>query len=283
MAENSNPVAAVINNAIKAAEKIAPLDNEYIDDEGLLRCSICHERHQTRITLFGRERVVRCVCPCTDTVRQMHEQDRQQRIYERRKLCFHGTKMISWNFANDDRKRPEISDAMQQYAEQFKEHHKNGKGVLLYGPIGTGKTYLAACIANRVIDQGYTAYMVNFNEIEDNLQSISLQIGRQAYMDSLCRYDLLILDDLGVERKSEYMQGLVYSVIDARYRTGGATVITTNLTQAELGNPANIEQKRIYDRILEHSLPVKMDGASRRREAAVQNKKDMRQQIGLEA
>ena len=74
------------------------------------------------------------------------------------------------------------------------------------------------------------------------------------YINSLKRYALLILDDLGAERKSEYMQEQVYNIIDARYKSGLPMIITTNLTAEEMKKPSDLGNSRIYDRILERMM-----------------------------
>ena len=152
-------------------------------------------------------------------------------------------------------------------------------GLLLHGPVGTGKTFFAACVANAVVSLGYKARMTNFEQIEKTLWDSEQ---KAQYMQELMRYDLLVLDDLGTERKSEYMQEIVYNVIDGRYRAGLPVIITTNLTADELTKTDEIGYSRIYDRILERCLPVKVEGKSRRRMGAGQSWQAMRKQLGME-
>lgn len=259
-------------------------ETEYLDEEtGLLRCRVCGGKRQTMtpgVPLLGiAPALVRCWCGCPTDYDRLRDQERLDEIERRRSVCFQGTNMASWNFAKDDRKRPELSDAAKQYAEQFKQHLKDSRGLLYYGPVGTGKTFLAACIANAVIDLGYRVRMTNFATVANDMQSTW---EKDAYIKDLCRYDLLILDDLGAERKSEYMQEIVFNVIDARSRAHLPVIVTTNLTRPELGNPADMAYKRIYSRVLERCLAVEVDGNDRRMVAAGQNKNEMRRQLGLE-
>ena len=236
-----------------AAKATAGADKgtEYLDEEtGLLRCSVCGGPRQIIVTPpfeGAKPRTVRCWCSCPTGEDARKERERLDAVDRCKALCFEGTDMRDWCFANDDRKRPELSDSMARYAEQFPHHRKTGQGILLYGPVGTGKTYLAACIANAVIEKGYTARMANFDQIGKHLWDAA---EKSQYMAALMRYDLLVVDDLGTERKSEYMQEIVYNVIDGRYRAGLPVVITTNLTQEELAKPGEIGYSRIYDRFM---------------------------------
>ena len=75
---------------------------------------------------------------------------------------------------------------------------------------------------------------------------------------------LLIIDDLGIERNTEYALEQVYAVIDERYKTGLPLIITTNLTISQLRNPEDVAHARIYSRVLEMCTPVHVPGHDRR-------------------
>ena len=73
--------------------------------------------------------------------------------------------------------------------------------------------------------------MTNFNTIIDDIFPLA---DKTEYIDALAGYELLIIDDLGVERNSEYALGIVFSVIDRRIRSGRPLIVTTNLPLKEL-------------------------------------------------
>lgn len=79
---------------------------------------------------------------------------------------------------------------------------------------------------------------------------------------------LLIIDDLGAERSTEYAVENVFNVIDRRYRTGKPLIITTNLHIDTMRNETSIDKKRIYDRVFEMCAPVQMKGVSKRKLSA---------------
>lgn len=239
-------------------------EKEYMGEDGLLHCSVCHKRTQTRVEFMGIEKTVRCICDCrkneleAEKLREVKEaRDRQRRV------CFEESNMYKWTFENDDMQNPKLSQAMQNYVKHFTKFKAEGKGLLMYGNVGTGKSYYAACIANSLIDNDYTVLMTNFARLTNKIQGMFE--GKQEYIDSLNHYSLLIIDDLGAERKSEYMIEQVFNIVDARYRSGLPMIITTNLMLDELTNPQSTEYSRIYDRILERCHPILVDGMSRRR------------------
>lgn len=257
-------------------------DETFTGEDGLLWCAACKERVQTVVEFLGIKKTVICACACTKAKAQAYADAKKREEYERnRRICFTETNMDGWTFANDDRKNQKISDAMRNYAEKFAEFKRMGKGVLMFGDVGTGKTYFAACIANALIDKGYKVLMTNFVELAYQIESKYSE--KQAYIDSLNRYDLLVIDDLGVERDSAsgYMQEMVYNIVDSRYRAGLPFIITTNLSSDQLKNPADIRYKRIYDRILERCFPLEIKGESRRRQALRDTHADVKAMLGL--
>ncbi len=280
---------SLINLVAAKADQVAEQETEYLDETtGLLKCRRCGGPRQTIITPpfeGAQPRTVRCWCGCPTEEERRKQRERLDMIDRRRRICFKLTdsgevsEFYGWTFDQDDRKHPQLSDTMRQYAEQFRQNLRTGKGLLFYGDVGGGKSCLAAMIANAVIDQGFSARMTNFETIGNDLWSAK---EKSLYMDELCRYDLLILDDLGAERQSPYMQGIVYNVVDARTRAGKPVIITTNLTRDELSKTEEMGYKRIYDRLLQRCLPVKVEGQSRRRLEAGRNWSEMRKQLGME-
>lgn len=201
------------------------------------------------------------------------------RLNKVRRRCLMEEADAACTFSNDDRSHPTISDAMKRYADNFQEMKAKNFGLLLYGPVGTGKTFYAACVANALIDREISVKMTNFTRIINDMQS-SFD-GRQEYLDALNRNSLLIIDDLGVERESEYMQEQVYNIIDARYRVGLPLIVTTNISLEEIKNPRNTQRQRIYDRVIEMCHPVKVEGGSRRRKAVIDHYAERRKMLGV--
>lgn len=256
-----------INSIIERGAANVP---EGVMKDGLIHCPDCMTPRQTVIThpFTGEERVVGCLCKCQKE--RMEREDAERRVNERiermrryRLSSFDNSDCAAMKFCNDDGKTPELSKKMLNYSKRFSTFKDKGQGLLLFGDVGTGKTFYSACIANFLLDSGYTVMMTDF-------PSLVARIQRDAYTEDhvskLASYDLLIIDDLGVERGSEYMQEQVYTIVNARYKAKRPMVISTNLTAEELKHPKNVMAARIYGRILERCLPVKFDGPDRRKQ-----------------
>ena len=77
---------------------------------------------------------------------------------------------------------------------------------------------------------------------------------------------LLVIDDFGMERGTEYALEQIYNIIDSRYRSRKPLIVTTNLTLTELKNPQDTAHARIYDRLLELCTPIACTGPSMRKD-----------------
>lgn len=261
--EVKKEIDAVIYNAelnIKAEQ------GDYIGDDGLLMCGRCNTPKQCRVFILGEECTPMCLCKCQAERRDKEETERKlaDRVRKLRKLGLPDADMQAWTFANDDGKNKKVMGILQNYVEHFGEMHDSGKGLLLFGGVGTGKTYGAVCVANALISRGTSCLVTNFARLVNTIQG--LYDGKQAYIDGLNRFSLLIIDDLASERDTDYMNEVVYNIIDSRCRAGLPLIITTNLTAEELKRPSDLRKQRIYSRIMKMCIPVKVDGADRRRE-----------------
>lgn len=124
--------------------------------------------------------------------------------------------MRDWTFENDNGRNPQAGIA-RRYVEHWEDMRADNIGCLFWGGVGTGKSYLAGCIANALMEKEIPVHMTNFALILNDLAA-SFE-GRNEYISRLCRYPLLILDDFGMERGTEYGLEQVFNVIDSRYRS----------------------------------------------------------------
>lgn len=243
-----------------------PRPEQYLGEDGLLYCGKCHTPVQCRITFEGKERIMPCICKCQKEERERQEQrmkEEEQLLYVRRLKAagIQERHLQDWTFASAT-DTPSIQMA-KRYTENWKKVKAENLGLLLWGDVGTGKSFLAACIANALLEKGVPVLMTNFSKILNQMGAMYLD-ERYRYIASFNRFSLLIIDDLGIERNTEYALEQVYAVIDERYKTGFPLIITTNLTISQLRNPEDVAHARIYSRVLEMCTPVHVPGHDRR-------------------
>ena len=252
----------------RARDSIKAEQGDYYGDDGILYCHKCNTPKQCRITLFGEERTPPCLCKCEAEKREREEEERkrvefEKRVKDLRRVGFPDDEMQKWTFNTDDRANEHITNVALKYVENFDVMRDNGKGLLLYGTVGPGKTFAAACIANALIDKGFPCLVTNFARLINTISG--MYDGKQEYIDGLNRFALLVIDDLASEADTEYRNEIIFNVIDSRYRAGLPMIITTNLTAQELKQSADIRKQRIYSRLFERCLPVEVAGSDRRR------------------
>lgn len=259
---------AVRDLAEKAEQSIPVEAEDYIGADGLWYCGKCNTPKQTRINLNGQEITPMCLCRCgkeraNAELQQIKDEKRKRKIEELRQKGFHDEAMRRWRFENDDKSNEKLSRLGRRYVERFPEFLKEGKGLLLFGEVGTGKSFISACIANALIDQGFPCMCTNLSLIS-GLVKID---GMESALDELDRFALLVLDDLMAERDTEYMNELVYDVIDRRYRSGKPLIVTTNMTSEQIKATNDLRRSRIFSRLMEICIPYEVKGTDRRRQA----------------
>ena len=258
---------------------------DYYGADGLLYCGKCHTPKDAffakGLVLMGKNRhPVECSC---------HKAEREQQeaaIKERKHLDlvrrlkadgFSDSAMLNWIFANDNGRSPQMHHA-HRYVEQWQTMHSENIGLLLWGGVGTGKSFLAGCIANALMEQKVPVCMTNFAHVLNELNNSFS--GRNEVVDRLCRYPLLIIDDFGMERGTEYALEQIYNIVDSRYRSRKPLIVTTNLTLDEIRHPQDTAHARIYDRLLEMCVPISCIGVSLRRENAQEKLERLKGLIG---
>lgn len=240
-----------------------PKEDEYVNKaDGLIYCAKCHTPRQCVIHHGDRIVTPPVMCDCQRIAEEKAEaafQKRQEefRIERMKASGLQDRYLHDYTFANDKGYNPEIEKA-QRYVTEWAMMKENCIGLLLWGNVGTGKTFIAACIANALIEKGVSVLMTNFSKILNSL-SCMYDVDRNNFIESFNRYSLLIIDDLGIERNSEFALEQVFNVIDSRYRSKKPLIITTNLTLDELKHPKDLAHARIYDRVLERCVPLKVN------------------------
>lgn len=276
--------AGILESVVKNAEKNNPREaGDYIGKDGLLYCGKCKTPRQCRVTWADSdERILPVLCRCRKDaedekkMQKQHQQD-MERIERLKKNSLMDEKFRSCTFDGltitpDNRRQVKIS---RRYAEKFDELFSKNQGMLFWGGVGTGKTHLACCIGNYVMEHLHSVYATSFVKMLQQ-KAFKSEDDLETYIRRMNAASLVILDDLGAERGTDYALEIVYNVIDSRYRSGKPMIVTTNLSLDEMQNVSDIRYSRIYDRIFEVCYPVEFTGVSLRMKEAANRFDDMK-------
>lgn len=249
---------------------------DYVGEDGFLHCGKCRTRRECVFKLSGK--MVPCTCDCQKAA-MAAEEEAKRREQERDRV----KELLSFSLIDDlfyqctfenyvvrDEQDAKLLRRLRNYADNFDLMFQKNKGLLLYGPPGTGKTFGAACIANDLISEGIPVMVTSIVKLtsgsifDDDLRH-TLNIMRNAR--------LLILDDLGAERDTSFKSEQLFDIIDSRINSNKPMIITSNIT--DFKTETDIRRRRVYDRITKACIPIKVDGDSRRRQAAAAEFRDL--------
>jgi DNA replication protein DnaC len=141
--------------------------------------------------------------------------------------------------------RPPVSDMhepivrpVRQFVRALDENLDHGRGLWLYGSVGTGKTTLAMLVSKAAVEAGNTVAIYSLPRLLSRIRrTYDAEAGEQSYLEffeRLTEVDLLHIDDLGVEKRSDWVLEQLYAIVNERYETQRSVVVTTNLSQEEL-------------------------------------------------
>ena len=260
-------------------------EGDFRDENGLLVCGVCGEKKERIATVcdMGTDIrfVVGCECACMKKKREEREaaakaKKEREAIEKLRKLSLMDKRLEGTRFSTSvitkDNERP-IKIA-KRYVDKWDEVLKSNQGLLLWGSVGTGKSHIAACIANELLDKGVSVMMTSCIRLTDMILHSD-----EAEEDILRRMNmakLLILDDFGTERGTEYSMERIYSIIDSRYRSCLPLIVTTNMSIDDMSEPKDTKLSRICDRIMEMCYPIEVNDVEWRKEIASNRRERIR-------
>jgi DNA replication protein DnaC len=239
------------------------------------KCPYCQrEVPKKEIELFGKKRYVQPVCECVakkldEDTKKAEERKKEQEL--KRLFSVHdlGDRFNDSNFSNF-MIRPGSEQCFklaQKYVNEFEEWE--GESLMFWGDPGNGKSHLATAVYNELSARGKKVVFISmpdliakikatFNKNNSNETESEIMRGLQ-----LC--DLLIIDDIGAENVTDWVQEVIFRIVDGRYKKVKPIMATSNLEPKELAERIG---KRAYDRLIEISQPIKNEATSYRREKA---------------
>lgn len=238
-------------------------ETEYMKD-GHAYCKTCHERKDGEVrSLMDMKFIFKNNCKCDrERFEKQKQREKEQEIEWLKKSCFISMTQWAYTFDNYKGEKDKSYIIAKNYVKEYEQMKKENIGLLFCGTVGSGKTYLACCIANALIEE----YMIrvkirNFAQIINDLQKSGFDLDKNEYIESLTNVSVLILDDLGIERDTSYAKEQVYNIVNSRYLKQKPTIFTTNLPYEKIQNSDDgVEYERIYSRIIEMCIPIKVMG-----------------------
>lgn len=232
----------LLKPVIEAANRNnAQADGDYLDDEGLLCCGKCHTRKQLVVHLpenlsssgMPREMTVGVPCECRKKAIEREERLEQERkemeaVAALKRQSLMDDRLADATFENFQQTKQNARQLRlcRRYAECFDEMMEKNQGLLFYGGVGTGKTYAAACIANYLLNRRRSVVMTSFVKLLESM--MNFKEDDSVLISRLNRAKLLIIDDLGAERSTDFALEKVYDIVDSRYRAKLPVILTTN-------------------------------------------------------
>lgn len=282
MGEMFNALGFMENIAAKGIKNQVRNPGDYEDEEGLLVCGVCGEQRQKFIDFAApteddpnhtKKLKVATMCRCEREVEERRKREKQneedmERIRKLKKASLMDEKLSGATFRNFKPTKYNARNLKlcQRYAEKFDLMLAKNQGLLFWGDVGTGKSFAAACIANYLLERKIPVIMTSFVKLLEVIQASREE--EPAILNRLGYAKLVIFDDLGAERGTDYALEKVYNIIDSRYRKSLPMILTTNLTIEEMKRDMDIRYSRIYDRIFEICYPMQFTGPSWRKTEA---------------
>ena len=282
MGEMFDALGFMENIAARGIKNQVRNPGDYENEEGLLVCGICGEQRQKFIDFAApteddpnrtKKLKVATMCRCEREVEEQKKREKQneedmERIRKLKKASLMDEKLSRATFGNFKPTKYNARNLKlcQRYAEKFDLMLEKNQGLLFWGDVGTGKSFAAACIANYLLERKIPVIMTSFVKLLEVIQASREE--EPAILNRLGYAKLVIFDDLGAERGTDYALEKVYNIIDSRYRKSLPMILTTNLTIEEMKRDMDIRYSRIYDRIFEICYPMQFTGPSWRKTEA---------------
>lgn len=246
--------------------------------ERAAKCDTHGDHTERGLSMFGGEgRVIWMGCFECNRINEAKELERQKAREEAERqariearfesvgipAAFRGRTFDNFVATTDDQRR--ALEAAKEFADNFWSiHHPAGRFLVLGGNPGTGKSHLALAVAQKVMMRGTAMY----RDVMDIIRMVRSTWGKgsdksenEVFYTLGTMLDLLIIDEIGVQRGTEDEQSILFDILNRRYRDNRPTILITNL-----GGKAMTEflGPRIMDRLYERAIFVPFKWESHR-------------------
>lgn len=262
-------------------------DTYLSESDGLLHCTECREPRQ-HITNFPTPgSFVYCICSCISSHDSYMKLNLDAKAEYSKKMmriqnAFAETckKAREWRFDMDDHQsKSNIMDICRNYAKNF-DKIGNGAGLLIYGNVGVGKSFCSACIVNALLEKGYECLMSDFITIINEYNKTPID-KKKEYIHKIVSYDLLVIDDLGLQSSTPHAYSVATAIINARVMNDKPIIATTNLTVKQLLGTNDINYQRMLSRLFEKCTIIEYIGEDRRKKNSMSGNQEFLRLLGI--
>ncbi len=213
-----------------AAERIQILNEANIDFDYFSPkwdCSKCEDR--------GYIDGVKCSCLRAKLINMRYQNSNISALLSYQNFNTFDLNLYS-DFEQNDKSPRYYASLNYKFAKNFCEHFSKAyENIFISGMPGTGKTFLCSCIAKDVLDKGFSViYMTSYNLITEYNKIKFDKIDKS--LDDYVNCDLLIIDDLGSENRSDYNNSIIFQIINDRINRKKPIVISSNFSIKEIQN-----------------------------------------------
>lgn len=199
------------------------------------------------------------LCDCAKKLAKQYEYDLLNRSMPLDDSTFDNFD-LSYYKGKDSDKMAEVLRYCINYARDFST---SSPSLLFYGKTGLGKTHLSLAIANEVLNAGFGVMYGSAQNYLERLEKEHFGRSEGDTLELLLGCDLLIIDDLGAEFQTAFTASAIYNIVNSRILNGLPTVISTNLSPAEI---TKCYGERVMSRILGNFRRFEFTGADIRQQ-----------------
>ena len=249
-------------------------DNDYYNENNILCCGNCHEEKEF---ILPNGTKVPCVCKCEIERMEMEDRKDKRETFIRHNLKYIDEEYRNFRLCDVDNSSGEF-DFANNFINNFEDIKRMKTGLYIYGDTGNGKTTIAKAIANELFDKEYRVLMMSCNKAVEKINegNGNTKENINYFKDVIINSDLIVLDDFGATRETDYQIERIYNLINYLYENKKIVILTTNISRSDLGTENSLSKKRIFDRIIEMTYGVFIKGSGIRKDLARNKMEEMK-------